>query len=132
MWVCPVCGNIEKSPTLCTGCGFDGSADREQYPTLMLTSGGAASVRKQVQERKNAEKAELADLKQQLLKLRELVDRQETAIAALTDTVAELKTELQAMESRPIVEPESTGSSGSPEGGEPTKKSGFRPAPSLL
>lgn len=38
MWKCPVCEKVqERQFVICPVCGFDGSADREQYPTLIYT-----------------------------------------------------------------------------------------------
>ena len=38
MWKCPVCEKVQKRQfVVCPVCGFDGSADREQYPTLIYT-----------------------------------------------------------------------------------------------
>lgn len=35
MWKCPICGNSTSGSLVCLQCGFDGSSDREIYPTLM-------------------------------------------------------------------------------------------------
>lgn len=38
MWKCPVCEKVqERQFVVCPVCGFDSSADREQYPTLIYT-----------------------------------------------------------------------------------------------
>lgn len=38
MWKCPVCEKVQKRQfVVCPVCGFDGSADREEYPTLIYT-----------------------------------------------------------------------------------------------
>ena len=34
MWKCPVCDHQQENSLLCTVCGFDGSQDVEQFPTL--------------------------------------------------------------------------------------------------
>ena len=34
---CPVCGSVLRATEMiCPACGFDSSADREQYPTLYV------------------------------------------------------------------------------------------------
>lgn len=38
MWKCPVCEKVQKRQfAVCPVCGFDSSADREEYPTLIYT-----------------------------------------------------------------------------------------------
>lgn len=34
MWICPICGTENSVPTVCSCCGFDGSTNNEDYPTL--------------------------------------------------------------------------------------------------
>lgn len=37
MWKCPICGNSTNGSFICPQCGFDESADREVYPTLLCS-----------------------------------------------------------------------------------------------
>ena len=46
MYQCPLCGS-ENESLLCESCGFDGSQDREAYPTLARCS-ATPSLRREI------------------------------------------------------------------------------------
>lgn len=51
-WKCPVCGCTQfTDPKICPGCGYDESADREKYPTLICPEKSVSSYSGKIQQR---------------------------------------------------------------------------------
>lgn len=55
MWKCPVCDKENNAATVCPRCGFDGSCDYEEYPTVfaVATATPTRTLRRQWQEKQN-------------------------------------------------------------------------------
>ena len=55
MWKCPVCETEYDEVTACPRCGFDGSCDYEEYPTVFAVAGAKSTraLRRQWQEKQN-------------------------------------------------------------------------------
>lgn len=68
---CPVCGgSLQGTELICPACGFDGSADREQYPTLVRAKSVMPSKRGLLLKDKKKLQQQVRTLNQELESLR--------------------------------------------------------------
>lgn len=83
---CPVCGgSFQGTELICSACGFDGSADREQYPTLVRAKSVMPSKRgqllgsqRELQQQVQAMKQEMESLRAEVVALAKRVQQSET------------------------------------------------------